>query len=44
MNPTGLIARHLRIEGRVQGVHYRAGMVHEAQRLGLAGFVQQATR
>ena len=35
-----LIARHLRIRGRVQGVGFRYSLQVEAQRLGLAGWVR----
>ena len=32
--------RHLLVEGRVQGVFYRAGAEREAARLGLSGFAR----
>lgn len=40
MEPARTLARvHLRIEGRVQGVYFRASTVQQAQRLGLTGWV-----
>jgi len=35
-----VVAKRLRIHGRVQGVWYRGWMVQEAIRLGLAGWVR----
>lgn len=40
MPPCSRLARHLRIEGRVQGVFYRASLIDEATRLGLTGWVR----
>jgi acylphosphatase len=35
-----IITKHLRIHGQVQGVGYRAGLVREAERLDLTGWVR----
>ena len=34
------MAKHLRISGVVQGVGYRYSLLHEAQRLGVTGWVR----
>jgi acylphosphatase len=38
-HPQDQVRVHLRIEGRVQGVYFRASAVQEAHRLGLTGWV-----
>jgi acylphosphatase len=39
-NFTHMVARHFRIHGQVQGVGYRAAFHHEAEQLGLHGWVR----
>lgn len=43
MTVTNTPARHYLISGKVQGVYYRLSACHEAQRLGLAGWVRNLT-
>lgn len=40
MNKSAMVARHLLIHGKVQGVYYRASAVAEATRLGVSGWVR----
>ena len=40
MNAMSIVARHLLISGRVQGVYYRGWTVETARSLGLAGWVR----
>lgn len=37
---TGLVARRARVEGRVQGVYFRASAVERAEALGLRGYAR----
>ena len=40
MSGAGAVRLHLNVNGRVQGVFYRASAVDEARRLGLTGWVK----
>lgn len=40
MNAEGTVRLHARVEGRVQGVGYRAFVVQKAQELGLKGWAR----
>ena len=41
MEPTARLARvHFKVQGRVQGVYFRASAVQRAQELGLTGWVK----
>ena len=37
---SGIVARQIRVSGRVQGVGYRAGLLAQARALGLNGWVR----
>jgi acylphosphatase len=37
---SGIVARQIRVSGRVQGVGYRAGLLAQARALGLQGWVR----